>query len=367
MKFKWIPLAALLATQAHAQSNVSVYGVIDVGYYSVSGDVYGSKGLGSGRSMSSRLGFKGAEDLGGGLQASFALEADVAADTGTGVTTPFVGWSSADNKTPGANGGLQFNRLSVVGLSGNWGSVTAGRNYTPTFLLDFAYDPFGENGVGASLLTLTSVFFNTAGSVAHLRASNLITYTTPANSSGFNAMLAVAPSETISTVAKEGGVTNVKLGYAKGPLMADVAWGKTKFAATNDIVTSSFGAAYDFGAIKPVFEYSRDTVGAAGANAKKQGYLIGATAPMGQGQARISYSKVERSSDTTTTGNVSQLAVGYVYNLSKRTALFATYSSVSNSNYRNTAAGTTGYSFTGASTGINGGSTGYDLGIRTMF
>lgn len=364
MKLKWIALAALLATQAHAQSNVTAYGVMDLGYYSVSGDTSSSKGLGSGRNMSSRLGFKGTEDMGGGLQANFVLEADLAADTGTGVTTPFVGWSSTDNKTPAANGGLQFNRQATVGLSGSWGSVTAGRNYTPTFLLDFAYDPFGENGVGASLLTLTSVFFNPAGSVAHLRASNLVTYTTP-TSNGFTAMLAVAPSETASTVAKEGGVTNAKIGYANGPLTADVAWGKTKLVASDDISTSSFGASYNLGAIKPMFEYSRDTVGAAGANAKKQGYLVGATAPVGQGQARFSYSKVERSSDTTTTGNVSQLAIGYVYNLSKRTALYGTYSHVSNSNYRNTP--TAGYTFTGSATSINGSATGYDFGIRTLF
>ncbi len=365
MKLKWIALASLLATQAHAQSNVTLYGVMDLGYYSVSGDTASSKGIGSGRNMSSRLGFKGSEDLGGGLRANFVLEADVAADTGTGVTTPFVGWSSADNKTAAANGGLQFNRLSTVGLSGSWGAITAGRNYTPTFLLDFAYDPFAENGVGANLLTLTSVFFNPAGSVAHLRASNLITYTTPANSSGFNAMVAFAPSETVSTVAKEGGVTNVKIGYAKGPLTADVAWGKTKLVASNDITTRSFGAAYDLGVIKPMFEYSRDTVGAAGANAKKQGYLLGATAPVGQGQARFSYSKVERSSDTIAKGDVSQLAIGYVYNLSKRTALYGTYSHVSNSNYRNTP--TAGYTFTGSATSINGSATGYDFGIRTLF
>lgn len=365
MKLKWIALAALLATQAHAQSNVSIYGVMDLGYYNVSGDTSRSSGLGAGRNMTSRVGFKGTEDLGGGLQANFVLEGDIAADSGAGVSTPFVGWASTDNKTASANGGFQFNRQSTVGLSGSWGSVTAGRNYTPTFLLDFAYDPFAENGVGASLLTLTSVFFNPAGSVAHLRASNLITYTTPANSTGFNAMLAVAPSETASTVAKEGGVTNAKIGYAKGPLMADVAWGKTKLAATDDITTTSFGTAYDLGTIKPMFEYSRDTVGAAGANAKKQGYLVGATAPVGQGQARISYSKAERSSDTTTTGNVKQLAIGYVYNLSKRTALYGTYSHVSNSNYSNTA--TAGYAFTGSATSINGNATGYDFGIRTIF
>jgi len=365
MKLKWIALAALLATQAHAQSNVTMYGVMDVGFVSGSGDVASWKGLASGRNMSSRLGFRGVEDLGGGMQANFILEADIAADTGTGVTTPFAGWSSTDNKSASANGGLQFNRLAVVGLSGAWGAVSAGRNYTPTFLLDFAYDPFGENGAGASLLTMTSAYFNPAGSVNHLRASNLITYTTPASSTGLSAMVAVAPSETPSTAAKEGGVTSMKIGYVNGPLMADVAWAKTTLVSSGDIKTTSIGAAYDFGAIKPMFEYSRDELGAAGANGVKKGYLAGATAPLGSGQARFSYSKVDRTADNTTSGQVTQLALGYVYNLSKRTALYGTYSHVNNSNYRNTP--TAGYSVGSAVSSINGSVTGYDLGIRTTF
>jgi len=365
MKLKWIALAAVLASQAHAQSNVTMYGVMDVGYVSGSGDVASWSGLASGRNMSSRLGFTGVEDLGSGLRANFTLEADVAANTGTGVTTPFAGWASADNKSGNANGGLMFNRMAVVGLSGGFGSVTAGRNYTPTFLLDFAYDPFGENGVGASLITLTSAYFNTAGSVNHLRASNLITYTTPASATGLNAMLAFAPSVNNSTLPSDGEFSSAKIGYAKGPLMADVAWAKTKLVASGDIKTSSVGAAYDFGFVKPMVEYSRDELGAAGANAVKKGYLAGATAPWGMGQARFSYSKVERTADGATSGQVTQLALGYVYNLSKRTALYGTYSHVSNSNYRNTP--TAGYSVGSAVSSINGGVTGYDLGIRTTF
>ena len=365
MKMKWIALASLLATQAYAQSNVTAYGVMDVGFVKGSGDVASWSGLASGRNMSSRLGFKGEEDLGGGLKANFILEADLAGDTGTGVTTPFAGWSSTDNKTPAANGGLQFNRVSVVGLSGNWGSINAGRNYTPTFLLDFAYDPFGENGVGASLITMTSAYFNAAGSVNHLRASNLITYTTPANASGFSAMLSMAPSETVSTAPTEGGFSGGKLGYAKGALMADLAWSKTKLVSAGDIKTTSVGASYDLGKIRPMAEYSRDELGAAGANAAKKAYLIGATAPMGQGQARFSYGKAEKSADNAATGQVTQLAVGYVYNLSRRTALYATYSRTNNSNYRNTP--TAGYAVGSAVSSINGSTTGYDLGIRTTF
>lgn len=368
MKMNRIVLASLLAVHAygHAQSSVTAYGVMDIGYVRGSGDVANWSGLASGRNMSSRLGFRGTEDMGGGLRANFVLEADLATDSGLGVATPFAGWSSTDNKSGAANGGLQFNRQATVGLSGGWGSVTAGRNYTPTFLLDFTYDPFGENGVGANLITLTSAYFNPAGSVNHLRASNLVTYTTPANSTGLNFMLAAAPSETASNLPKEGGMTSAKLGYASGKVTADLAWAKTKLAATNDIRTVSLGAAYDMGVVKPMFEYSRDNVGAAGANAAKKGYLLGATAPVGgMGQLRFSYSKVERTADNVASGKVSQWALGYVHNLSKRTALYATYSHVKNNNYRNTP--TAGYSVGSGVTSINGSSNGIDLGLRMTF
>ena len=100
MKMKWIALASLLATQAYAQSSVTAYGVMDVGFVKGSGDVASWSGLASGRNMSSRLGFKGEEDLGGGLKANFILEADLAGDTGTGawiVTAgPMVNLSGVD-------------------------------------------------------------------------------------------------------------------------------------------------------------------------------------------------------------------------------------------------------------------------------
>ena len=178
-------------------------------------------------------------------------------------------------------------------------------------------------------------------------------------------MLSIAPSVNNSSLPNDGALTSGKVGYVNGALMSDVAWAKTKLVASGDIKTTSVAAAYDLGMIRPVIEYSRDELGAAGANASKKGFLVGATAPLGLGQARMSYSKVEKTADNSTAGNVTQLAVGYVYNLSKRTALYATYSHVNNTNYRNTP--TAGYSVGSAVTSINGSNNGYDFGIRTTF
>jgi predicted porin len=365
MKRNIAALAALgSCAAAFAQSTVTLYGVVDVGYTHGRGDVSSFSGLTSGRTASSRIGFRGTEDLGGGLAASFVLEADIGADSGAGVTTPLAGFASTDNKTPAANGSLQFNRVATVGLAGPWGEVKAGRTYTPTFLLDFAYDPFAQNGVGFNLITGTSLFYSAAGSVNHLRASNVVTYTSP-RVGGFQGMAAFAPSETASNLPKEGGHVGLKLGYAAGPATADVAWGKTKNVAVGDIKTASFGAAYNFGMVKTMVEISQDELGAAGGNGKKRGWLLGATAPVGSGEVRASIAQVKRTANAAPDMEVRQLALGYVHHLSKRTALFVTVSHIRNDNYRNSA--TAGYAVGNAVTSPNGRVTAQDVGIRHVF
>lgn len=357
--------AALACASAVSQtSSVTLYGVMDVGYTHSKGDVSSWNGLASNRNMSSRIGLRGAEDLGSGLKANFVLEADVLADSGAGVTTPLPGWSSTDNKTGAANGGLQFNRISTVGLSGSFGEVTFGRYYTPTFLVDAIYDPFGQNGVGISLLTGTSVFYVPVGSVNHLRASNMILYTTP-NLNGFTGMVGYAPSEATGNQPKDGAHTSFKVGYAKGPASVDIAAGRTTLASVGDLKTTSIGGSYDFGVIRPMFEASEDKLGAAGANGRKRGFMVGAQAPVGPGQIRFSLARVSKTSDTITEGRARQLSIGYVHNLSKRTALFATYSTVRNSNYVN--AGASGYSVGNAGVSPNGSVKAQDFGIRHIF
>ena len=134
MKFRSTALAALLACSgsAFAQSNVTLYGVADVYMQFAKGD-QSSKSLESGGLSGSRLGFKGREDLGDGLKAFFQLETGMAMDTG---------------KT--TQGGVFFGRQALVGLSGGFGSFSAGRQYTPHFIALDADDPF-ETGAGSAV------------------------------------------------------------------------------------------------------------------------------------------------------------------------------------------------------------------------
>jgi len=120
MKKSVFALAALTAMAgttatltAHAQSSVTVYGIIDTGltYTSKVGATNSSRfSLDSGDMATSRIGFKGVEDLGGGLSAIFNLENGFNNDTG--------GLGTANTL---------FDRKSVVGLSGAFGTVTLGR------------------------------------------------------------------------------------------------------------------------------------------------------------------------------------------------------------------------------------------------
>ncbi len=117
----FLGLSLLLCTSLAAAQNtpgsVSLYGLIDAGVTHVSNVAGASMTTAdSGQFQSSRLGFRGTEDLGGGLKALFTLEAGFSADTGAGV-----------------GAGLNFNRQSFVGLSGAFGTVTLGRQY------DFLY------------------------------------------------------------------------------------------------------------------------------------------------------------------------------------------------------------------------------------
>ncbi|MDE5144470.1 porin, partial [Paenibacillus larvae] len=133
MKKSLIALAVLAASgAAMAQSSVTMFGIVDTGvtyvnHANAAGDsVYG---LTSSGSATSRLGFRGTEDLGGGLKAGFWLEGEIFGDNGN------------------ANG-FNFQRRSTISLMGNFGEVRMGRELTPSYSKVSGYDLFGQAGIG---------------------------------------------------------------------------------------------------------------------------------------------------------------------------------------------------------------------------
>ena len=132
MKMKLFALAALSAASgvASAQSsNVTLFGVVDVNLRYVNNDGGTQYQMSQDGLASSRLGFRGTEDLGGGLTASFWLE---------GALNPDIGTAS----------GQSWQRRSTVSLAGGWGELRLGRDYTSTFWNLGVFDPFGTVGVG---------------------------------------------------------------------------------------------------------------------------------------------------------------------------------------------------------------------------
>ena len=365
MKKSLIALAALAATGAFAQSSVTLYGVVDLGVSHGAGKGTGSTSITqmtSGNIASSRLGVKGTEDLGGGLSAKFVFEGDVKPNSGIGATSGAASVNSSTNNlsSTSTTGGFSFNRQAVVGVAGGFGEVRLGRDYTPTFYVDATYDPFGVNGVGTN-----AIFGNALGSsVNHLRASNSVSYFLPGNLGGFSGQVMYAYNNVATTGAAtqdDGKYTGGNVGYANGPLSVHLATGKFTLSTAGDVKTNSFGAAYDLGVVKLSTEYSTDKKGALALNNKATGTLFGLTAPLGKGALRASIVSRKVTQDGQTAENkLNQASIGYVYNLSPRTAVYGTFSSLSNK-------GLSAVGANGAVTAAGQNASGYDLGIKHSF
>ncbi len=439
MKHRSLAALAILATAgtASAQSSVTLFGIVDVGisryaskstYHSANPFALPPLGqatevkrsqtaLSNSGYAGSRIGFRGTEDLGGGLAASFWLESSIANDDGSRGISNFV-------------------RRSTVSLSGAFGELRLGRDYVTTFWNDTIFDPFGTNGVGTNLIAnINSRLAATAGpgsavaaSDNYIRTGNSIGYFLPRNLGGLYGQLQYALHENTKqsglagSPSAKGRFVGGRLGYANGPLDAAIAYGQS--TAVDDtsrnpagLVTGTrerkinslnLGASYDFGVAKLFVELSRvkdkSETGSALAlpgvalplmvstsrDDKYNGHLIGVTVPVGAGLIRASYASVKYKNGAAAIwspanawfgesrdAKANQFALGYVHNLSKRTALYATVSRIRIKN---------GWNNPGVMGAITGGdvayqnsaaapasgwaprsSTGYDFGIRHAF
>jgi len=343
MKKTLIALAAVAATgAAFAQSTVTMFGVVDAAVAVGNGSTSNKTQLKNSGYNSSRFGVRGTEDLGGGMSASFHLEAGVNNDDGTGSA------SNTNNQTvTGANAGTQgltFNRRSTVSLTGGFGELRLGRDYTPQFWTETAFDPFGTNGVG------TNIAFNKGG-VTGVRASNSVGYLSP-SFGGVKVWAQTYMGENASTAAKAGDGSAVRVTFDQGPVSLAYATSNTTVSAGVKNETSNVAGSYDLGVVKLMAQANKTKVTG---TADIDGYVVGATAPMGAGTVRFALSETDKA------GVKSNLtAIGYVYGLSKRTDLYATYGSVKNK-------GGASAALNGAVTGANQSSTGYDFGVKHSF
>jgi predicted porin len=311
MKKSLIALAVLSATGASfAQSSVNVYGIADVYFGSTrsTGAPTQTK-VDSGGVDESRFGFKGTEDLGGGLKANFLLEQGFSMDSGaTG------------------SAGSAFGRQSYVGFAGNFGEVKLGRMFT-------AYDDI--NGVANAVFDSGLSPQNNVWASEYYASNpnNSIYYATP-TISGFSGALSYSLGENkdIPKVGVDAGyTTSLRAQYEGGPLYAGFAYQTEK--ANGDAKSRNFSrlnATYDLVVVKLLAGYgfvSQDVVG--GETAEINEWQVGVDYPV---SSTLTLSGgFARSSDNAAVGTKEQVRSGYglgaAYSLSKRTVVYGGYQS----------------------------------------
>lgn len=362
MKRSLLAVAVLgaFAGAASAQSSVTLSGTVDLNlqYAKISGNNAAGasvdekyKKMSQDGINSSQLVFSGREDLGGGSWAGFTLNSGINADTGT-----------ANSKF--------WNRRSTVSLGGNFGEVRLGRDYNPTFWNLTVFDPFGTNGVGSALNMLTSGAITSeagSGAATSVRTDNAVQYYLPSNIGGVYGNLMIAPGEGIANNRYEGG----RVGYAAGPVNIGLAYGQTHLTnSDNKLKLFDVGASYDFGVLKLIGQYIRlktDEILGAPADGRQDFWQLGTVIPLGQGEIHASYNRLKGKDDLEDVGG-KQVSVGYVYNLSKRTALYGTYSQIRNDSNGGYAVGAVGAADL-ATLGVVGGfkSQAAEFGLRHFF
>ncbi len=334
-----LALMAAAAAPAQAQSTVTLFGVVDLALRSVKNNDTQQQ-LASSGLTSSRLGFRGVEDLGNGLKAGFWIE---------GALTPDDG-----NAT-----GQTWQRRSTISLMGGFGEVRLGREKTPSAQNWDELDPFSETGIGSSSRLVptstaiaTSVGILPTGGVYtnFTRANNVVAYYTP-GTSGLFGHVAVAAGE--GTLGNK--YMGARGGYRQGDLLISGSYGETQVTASVDAKLWDIGATYDLKFVKLFGFYAKLDMGAAAQN----NWQLGATVPMGSFLLRASYHAME-GEGTISTRKANKIALGGVYNLSRRSALYANYASIDNTNTNFTVA-------TGSALTPNNDSSAWELGVRHSF
>jgi predicted porin len=329
MKINVFALAVLAAltgeVQAQSQSTVTVFGVLDaVAYHrQLAGETSMYK-LDNGGMTTSFFGFRGSEDLGGGLKAIFDLTSYVQVDTGVGSRNP-----ATDNF---------WSRSAWVGLDSNsYGTLRAGRQTSLGFHNLIRYSAFYNSATFGPSLQHN---YQPAASVPMMTGSggagtgdsgwsNSVGYTSP-TFGGVVGSVIIAPDEGTTAGRRQG----VSLNYAGGPFAAGVVVENIDKMSLNFskapetiLMTKSrvenMGASYDFNVVKVFGQYIRTKLNNATTEIKLTTGHVSAAVPIGAGQLLVGYAKTKKNQTAAADQERKTASFGYDYNLSKRTDLYA--------------------------------------------
>jgi predicted porin len=379
-----LAVAGLASTAAFAQSNVTVYGVVDYGYAYRTDAITPALGvskpssssqINGGQQSGNRLGFKGVEDLGNGLKAVFQLEAGFLLDTGR------------DHAA-----GSMFSRQAYAGLTGGFGTLIGGRLYTPHYSFVSSVDPFGNGTVGQYSntyggglfdpvrvnnavayvspsfggLTITGAYSNSADT-ANAGTTNLAGTTIP---SGQDSLTSNAQNNSVYAILARYNGAGIDLGLnyhyiAAGSNGVPTIGGLDTVKSVQNI---TLGGSYDAKVVKIAGWYSNSIQdNATGfSDVKIDNWMIGATVPVGKFAIKASYNLSDGNSAAG--GNAQQYAIGTDYSLSKRTNLYTAYAMIDNDSATNNRVTTRRATVVGD--GSNGGGTfqtGFNVGLRHQF
>jgi len=324
-------VAAALAVPTLASAAVDVYGLLDIGIQNVKpGTGYaGAKSFindaqGSG---GTRLGFRGTDDIGGGLKGVFVYELGARPDTGaldnastsTPTTTPAP---TVANHTHTDTAVQLFQRQIYGGLTGGFGSATLGRQYTEEFLVAAS----GDYNIAAALISPYGLENKTT------RVSNSFKYSSPPlGPVVIAATIGLGAEGTTAATADDGKYADLAAKAALGPVKVGLAVSKTTVTTTPEAENkdTTLGGNWNFGMGTLYFVYTTDKTTTAGATTGDQTLMsLGAAFKLGGGDLVVQLARVD---DKTATNNDARLtAVAYYYNLSKATTVYASYGKLNN-------------------------------------
>jgi len=297
--------SAFAAPAFAATSNVDIYGKFSYSMNLLDNQTETNNDL-QFTNNSSRIGFKGAEDLGGGLSAIWQVESSVNLDEG---------------------GGFGSGRNTFIGLKSGWGTVLGGKHDTPLKLVGRAVDMFGDGFADSR---------NVMGGGSDTRANNVVAYLSP-NFSGFALAAAystdlgsgytvgTAPATTAYTADKDSSdLYNLSATYSNGPLYLGVAYGDGDGHEALDLGAQwRVAGGFNFGNFRIVGQYDvlDDNTPAVG-NGDYDAWMVGASYTMGAMVFKGNY----MTGEFDTSGvEPEQWTVGMDYNLSKRTTIYGLY------------------------------------------
>ena len=342
-----LAVASLASGVAVAQTNVTMYGVVDNMYvYSqgkagIGGGTNKFSGLnGGGGTAGNRLGFKGEEALGNGLKAVFTLEYGLHLDNNEGIGTS------------GLNARQQF-----VGLSGNWGTVALGRQYAPGFNATANNDALEATDMGIQS-SLSVYAGNSITPNSPARYNNAITYTSN-SMAGFTASAIYGFGETRDQLGtfndnfvsvSDNGKIGLGLNYANGPVNVDVGYQSRTNVVLPNLNPPPFkapgsgssinewyvGGSWDFKVVKAFASYQALDNNAniiAKTIDDSNLWTLGLSAPVGPGTFAVSYGRLSLDRKNLADGDSWGAGTMYTYPLSKRTAVYAAYSYFNNDKY----------------------------------